>query len=49
MGVHSASISGNLPDAYERALKLRSNEQQPICFVGSHYLAEALFPMFETL
>ncbi|MCF7825066.1 MAG: bifunctional folylpolyglutamate synthase/dihydrofolate synthase [Candidatus Marinimicrobia bacterium] len=47
MGVHFEDISRNLQDAYERALELRSSGQQSICFVGSHYLAETLFPMFQ--
>ncbi len=47
MGVHPDVISSNLEDAYDRALELRSGEKQTICFLGSHYLAESLFSMFE--
>lgn len=46
MGVNPDMISSNLEDAYIRALELRSSEDQAICFIGSHYLAETLFPMF---
>jgi len=47
LGVNSDMISSNLENAYIRALELRSSEDQAICFIGSHYLAETLFPMFE--
>ena len=47
LGVNPDMIATNLQTAYARALELRSNDHQSICFIGSHYLAESLFPMFE--
>ena len=47
LGVNPDIIEPNLVAAYERALKLKSHADQVICFFGSHYLAESLFPMFE--
>jgi len=46
LGVKPQMISSNLADAYKRAQDIRSDEDQAICFIGSHYLAETLFPMF---
>ena len=47
LGVNPDLIESNLVAAYERALKLKVHDDQVICFFGSHYLAESLFPMFE--
>ena len=47
LGVNPESIASNLAAAYDCALKLKTHSDQVICFFGSHYLAETLFPMFE--
>ena len=46
-GVNPDLIEPTLAAAYKRALEFRNNDNQVICFIGSHYLAESLFPMFE--
>ncbi|MBT4946838.1 MAG: bifunctional folylpolyglutamate synthase/dihydrofolate synthase [Candidatus Marinimicrobia bacterium] len=47
LGVNPKMIAIDLQSAYERALELSLNDHQSICFIGSHYLAESLFPMFD--
>ncbi|NQT61558.1 MAG: bifunctional folylpolyglutamate synthase/dihydrofolate synthase [Candidatus Marinimicrobia bacterium] len=47
LGVNPDMIASDLQTAYTRSLELRSNDRQSICFIGSHYLAESLFPMFD--
>lgn len=47
MGIDSGRIAPNLLEAYGQACNLQGNATQPICFIGSHYLAESLFPMFD--
>ncbi len=47
LGVKPEMIASDIPEAHERALELISASDQAICFVGSHYLAEILFPMFD--
>jgi len=46
-GVNPNLIEPSLVAAYERARKIQTGNSQIICFFGSHYLAESLFPMFE--
>jgi len=46
-GLPADRISENLEQAYASAQNLKTMNQQTICFIGSHYLAETLYPMFE--
>ena len=46
MGIKADMIATDLKAAYQYALDSRSGDNQPICFIGSHYMAETLFPMF---
>lgn len=45
-GVEPSTISNDLQFAYRRALEIQNHVDQPICFMGSHYLAESLYKMF---
>jgi len=47
-GVRPELIFHNPGEAYQRALELRTHENQSICYFGSHYLAESLFELFPT-
>lgn len=47
MGISHESITSDLGSAYERALEKRVEGEQAICFIGSHYMAEIIFPMFD--
>jgi dihydrofolate synthase/folylpolyglutamate synthase len=49
LGVNPDQIAPTLESAYERARELSADENRVICFFGSHYLAESLFPMFENM
>ncbi len=46
-GVDPTAISQNPQAAYAKALELRDHKKQSICFLGSHYLAESLFELFD--
>ncbi len=46
-GVPPQKIASSLPEAYDHTRDLLSGPKGSICFLGSHYLAETLFPMFD--
>ena len=45
-GVPESSIDLTPDKAYTHALSLRSRPDQVICYFGSHYLAEDIYPLF---
>lgn len=47
MGINPGSIAPDLNSAYTRAVRSRDHDEQAICFIGSHYMAEIIFPMFD--
>ena len=47
MGVKAERIAPDLGSAYSRAVASRGDGGKAICFIGSHYLAEIIFPMFD--
>ncbi len=46
LGVRTDQVITSLTAAYQQALAMRKTGDQTICFLGSHYMAEDLFPMF---
>lgn len=46
LGVEPGKISNNLQEAYVQAQDQKGYPDQAICFMGSHYLAEQLFDLF---
>lgn len=46
-GLPADRITESLEQAYLTAQELKVRSQQTICFIGSHYIAEILYPMFD--